>query len=410
MKRIGPMNKQIRRVRRTVVLVPLLLAACGQPSQTQTGGQAPPPPPQVTVAKPLSKVVTEDREFVGRFVAVDAVEIRARVSGYLDKVAFRDGQMIEKGDLLFSIDPRPFETTLAQAKAQFEQARANLAFAQSNLERGERLKRGTDISEQTYDQRIQAERVAMASLSAQEAVVQQAELDLQYTQLKAPVAGRIGDRRVSIGNLVTGGNGSSTTLLATIQSVDPIRFEFTLDETSYLQFVRLHGEHAISDLDVPVKLKLIGDETYRHAGRLDFVDNTISPTNGVIRFRAEFPNPNGTLTPGMFGRIKMQLGEPAEALLVPDTAIASEQVNKLVMTVVNKDGKSIVTPKPVTLGPLFDGLRVVRSGLDKSDVVIISGLMRARPGTPVTPKEGTIATASHAPDTPGTTPAGGQRQ
>ena len=177
-----------------------------------------------------------------------------------------------------------------------------------------------------------------------------------------------------------------------------------------MQFVRLHGEHAISDLDVPVKLKLIGDETYRHAGRLDFVDNTISPTNGVIRFRAEFPNPNGTLTPGMFGRIKMQLGEPAEALLVPDTAIASEQVNKLVMTVVNKDGKSIVTPKPVTLGPLFDGLRVVRSGLDKSDVVIISGLMRARPGTPVTPKEGTIATASHAPDTPGTTPAGGQRQ
>lgn len=384
------------RLRRAAFIAPLafLLAACSQAASQGQSSKA--PPPQVTVAKPVSRTVAEHKEFVGRFVAVDAVEIRARVSGYLDKIAFRDGQRVKKGDLLFTIDQRPFETILTQAKAQLEQARANLAFAQSNLERGQRLKRGTDITEQTYDQRVQAERVAKAAVLAQEAAVKQAELDLQFTQLTAPVAGRIGDRRVSPGNLVTGGNGSSTTLLATIQSIDPIRFEFTLDEASYLEFVRTHGEHAISDLKVPVRLKLIGEDTFRHEGQLDFIDNAINTSNGVIRFRAELANPNGTLTPGMFGRVRMQMAAPAEVLMVPDEAIGSQLANKVVMTVVTKDGKSVAEPKYVKLGPVIDGLRVVRSGLDKTDVVIISGLMRARPGAPVTPKEGTIATAENS--------------
>lgn len=386
----------------------LLMAGCGQTNSANPTAQTP-PPPQVTVAKPVSKMVADEREFVGRFVAVNAVEIRARVSGYLETIEFRDGQRVEKGDLLFKIDPRPFETALAQAKAQLEQMRANLTFAQSNLERGQRLKRGTDITEQTFDQRVQAESVAKASLLAQEAAVKQAELDLQFTQLRAPVAGRIGDRRVAPGNLVTGGNTSSTTLLATIQSTDPIRFEFTLDEASYLEFLRTYGERAISELNVPVKLKLIGEDGFLHEGRLDFVDNALSTSSGIIRFRAEFANGKGILTPGMFGRVKIQLGPPAEALLVPDEAIGSEQANKLVMTVVAKEDKQIATPKYVTLGPLVDGLRVVRSGLDKADLVIISGLMRARPGAPVTPKEGTIATVAN--DTKGAGASGNaQRQ
>lgn len=393
----------VRRIRCALIVAPILvlIAACDQSASVPTAKQAP-PPPQVTVAKPVSRVVAETQEFVGRFVAVDAVEIRARVSGYLDKVAFRDGQRVEKGDLLFTIDQRPFETALAQAKAQVEQARANLEFAQSNLERGQRLKRGTDITEQTYDERVQAERVAKASLVVQETAVKQAELDLQFTELKAPVAGRIGDRRVAPGNLVTGGNGSSTTLLATIQSIDPIRFEFTLDEASYLEFRRTHGEIAVSDANIPVRLKLIGEDTFDHEGRLDFIDNALSTSNGVIRFRAEFPNPTGIFTPGMFGRVRMQMGAPAETLLVPDEAIGSEQANKLVMTVVTKDGKSIAIPRYVTLGPVVDGLRVVRSGLDKSDIVIISGLMRARPNAPVTPKEGSIATAVNGANVVGT--------
>lgn len=373
----------------------LLVAGCQQPSQQAAKAQQP-PPPQVTVSQPVSKVVAEETEVVGRFVAVDSVEVRARVSGYLEKVEFRDGQMVDKGNLLFTIDQRPFEATLAQAKAQLEQSKANLSFAEGNLERGENLRRGTVISEQGLDQRIQAERVARSAVKAQEAAVLQAELDLRYTELRAPVKGRIGDRRVSPGNLVTGGSGGSTTLLATIQSVDPIRFEFTLDEGTYLEFLKLHGEKALNDPSVPVRLKLISDNGFDRTGRVDFIDNSLSRTAGVIRMRAEFPNPDGLLTPGMFGRIRLDLAPPAEALLVPDEAVGTEQASKFVLVV---DDKKIAKPKYVTLGPLVDGLRVVK-GVDRSDWVIIKGLMRARPGSPVTPTEGSLKTAANDPPPP----------
>ncbi len=209
-----------------VPLVALALAGCNQPeSQSQS---APPPAPQVTVAYPVKKLVADEAEFVGRFVAVDAVEVRARVSGYLDAIHFKDGQMVKKGDLLFTIDRRPFENALDQAQANLEQAKANLAFADSDLARGRSLVRGTTITEQTFDQRVQSKRVAEANVKAQDAAVRQAALDLEFTELRAPVAGRIGDRRVSTGDLVTGGTGGNTTLLATIRSTDPIRFEFTM--------------------------------------------------------------------------------------------------------------------------------------------------------------------------------------
>src|SRR6185295_8324169 len=216
------------------------LAGCDQ-SQTKAAGGSP-PPPQVTVAKPAKRLVADRDEYVGRFVAVDAIEVRARVSGYLDAVHFQDGQLIKKGDLLFTIDRRPFEATLAQAQASLAQARANLAYAESDLERGQSLVRGSTITQQTFDQRVQAKRVAEASVAAQEAAVRQSTLDLEFTELRAPVSGRIGDRRVSTGNLVTGGTTGTTTLLATITSVDPIRFEFTMDETSYLHYIRMAGD------------------------------------------------------------------------------------------------------------------------------------------------------------------------
>lgn len=367
-----------------------LAAGCGQ-SQTQAQNAAP-PPPQVTVSKPLKKLVAEHDEYVGRFIAFDYVEVRARVSGYLQTIHFTDGQLVKKDDPLFTIDPRPFQASLDQATAAVEQAKANLAFAESDLARGESLRTGTTITQQALDQRLQAKRVATAAVSAQEAAVRQAQLDLQFTELKAPISGRIGDRRVSIGNLVTGG-AAGTTLLATIASVDPIRFEFTMDEASYLRYVRLAteaGAHSANrGITLPVRLKLIDEDKFTRDGKIDFVDNAIDRSSGTIRGRAEFENADGRLTPGMFGRVQITVAAPAEALLLPDAAIGTEQVRKFVY-VVGDD--NVATPKYVTLGQLSDGLRVVKSGVRAGDLVIVNGLMRVRPGAKVTPQQATADT------------------
>jgi RND family efflux transporter MFP subunit len=365
------------------LLATLGLSAC-EPAQPRAAA-GPPPPPQVTVAKPTKRLLAEHDEYVGRFVPVDAVEVRARVSGYLDAVHFQDGQIVQKGDPLFSIDRRPFEATLAQTQANLAQARATLAFAESELERGQSLVRGNTISQQTFDQRTQAKRVAEASVAAQEAAVRQAMLDLQFTELHAPISGRIGDRRVTPGNLVTGGTSGTTTLLASITSIDPIRFEFTMDETSYLRYVRLaKGGEGSPGVGVPVNLKLIDETTFSHVGKTDFVDNAIDRSSGTIRGRAEFPNPDGMFTPGMFARIQVPAGPPKETLLVPDVAIGTEQVRKFVYVV---DAENVARPKYVNLGPAIDGLRVVTDGLDPADRVIVNGLMRVRPGIKVAPQE-----------------------
>jgi RND family efflux transporter MFP subunit len=370
------------------------LAAC---SEDKSNAQAvAPPPPQVTVAKPVKKLVSDFDEYVGRFVAVDFVEVRARVSGYLDSIHFTDGQMVKAGDPLFTIDRRPFQAALDQSKAAVVQAQANLAFAESDLKRGEGLVRGSTITQQTFDQRTQAKRVAEANVTAQEAATRQADLDLQFTELTAPISGRIGDRRVSIGNLVTGGTAGSTTLLATIVSVDPIRFEFTMDEASYLRYVRAataaQADSVDRGLKLPAKLKLLDEDRFVHEGRIDFVDNVIDRSSGTIRGRAEFANPDGKLTPGMFGRIQIATSPPAQALLVPDTAIGTEQVRKFVYAV---GSDNIATPKYVTLGQVVDGLRVITAGLNADDSVIVNGLMRVRPGAKVSPQKSSAeATAS----------------
>jgi RND family efflux transporter MFP subunit len=301
------------------------LAGCGE---TQSKPQPVPAPPQVTIAKPVSKPVAEQDEFVGRFVAVESVEVRARVSGYLQGIHFQDGQLVKKGDLLFTIDRRPFQATLAQAEASLAQARANLAFAESDLARAQGVAVGSVITQQTFDQRVQAKRTAQATVAAQDAVVEQASLDLEFTELRAPVSGRIGDRRVSVGNLVTGGTPGNTSLLATIESIDPIRFEFTLDETSYLRYGRIatdDAEAANRGLNVPIKLKLIDEAAFAHEGRLDFVDNRIDRSSGTIRARAVLANPNARFTPGLFARVQVAAAPPSETLLVPEAAIGAEQ-------------------------------------------------------------------------------------
>jgi len=359
------------------------LAGC-EPAQPRAAA-GPPASPQVTVAKPTRRLIADYDEYVGRFVPVDSVEVRARVSGYLDAVHFQDGQIVKTGDPLFTIDRRPFEATLAQTQANLAQARATLAFATNELERGQSLVRGNTISQQTFDQRTQAKRVAEASVAAQEAAVRQAMLDLEFTELHAPISGRIGDRRVTPGNLVTGGTSGTTTLLATITSIDPIRFEYTMDEASYLRYVRLaKGSDGSPGVGVPVNIKLIDEPTFSHAGKTDFVDNAIDRASGTIRGRAEFPNPEGMFTPGMFARIQVPAGPPKETLLVPDVAIGTEQVRKFVFVI---DAENVARPKYVTLGQVTDGLRVVTSGLDPDDRVIVNGLMRVRPGIKVTPQE-----------------------
>ena len=365
--------------------VPLSLAltACGDSQQKAFT----PPPPAVTVAKPVQRAVIDHDEYVGRFVAVNSVEIRARVSGYLEEVHFRDGQLVKQGDLLFTIDQRPFRNALDQARANLDLAKSNLAFTEADLTRGQQLVRDRTITEQTFEQRSQANRNAKASVAANEAAVRQAELDLQFTELRAPVDGRIGDRRVSPGNLVTGGITGTTTLLATIVSIDPIRFEFTFDEASYLRYERLAKggkEMTAREGGVTVALKLIDEPDFAHRGFLDFVDNVIDRNSGTIRGRAVFTNAGAMFTPGMFARVRVPGSLTYNALLVPDVAIGTEQIRKFVLVV---DGENVARAKYVTLGQVVDGLRVIKEGLDPNDRVIVNGLMRARPGAKVTPRE-----------------------
>jgi RND family efflux transporter MFP subunit len=373
----------------------LLFAGCSEGARKQT---AAPPPPAVTVASPAKRTVVDQDEYVGRFVAIDSVEIRARVSGYLDRIDFTDGQMVKQGDLLFTIDKRPFATTLDQARANLAQARANLAFAETDLQRGAALVKERTITEQTFDQRTQAKRVAEASVQAQEAAVRQASLDLEFTELRAPVAGRIGDRRVSPGNLVTGGTSGSTTLLATVVSMDPIWFEFTFDEASYLRYERLAkggSEMTSRNASVAVALKLLDEPDFLHQGRMNFVDNAIDRSSGTIRGRAVFANPDGVFTPGMFARVQVPGSPSYAALLVPDAAIGTEQARKYVLVV---DSDNIVRIKYVTLGQVSDSLRVIKSGIDENDRVVVNGLMRARPNQKVAPQqEGVPAAAPGGP-------------
>src|SRR3982075_2430850 len=377
-----------------IIAIAPALAACEQ-SQSRPQAVAP-PPPQVTIAKPISKMLADQDEYVGRFVAVESIEVRARVAGYLEAIHFRDGQIVKAGDLLFTIDRRPFQIALAQVQASLAQAKATLAFAESDLARAQGLTVGTVITQQTFDQRTQAKRGAEASVASQQAAEHQAALDLEFTELRAPVSGRIGDRRVSIGNLVTGGTSGNTSLLATIESIDPIRFEFTLDEASYLRYGHFTDDGAGAPnrgLTLPVKLKLLDESTFSHEGKMDFVDNAIDRSSSTIRARAVFANPDGRFTPGMFARVRMAAAPPRNELLVPDTAIGVEQVRKFVLVV---DAENVARPKYVTLGPVVDGLRVITQGLTPDDNVIINGLMRARPGAKVTPQRPSTASASTA--------------
>lgn len=390
------------RVRSIAAFLPFLLlpllAACGDGgvAVAQQGPQGPPP---VTVAQPLAREIIDWDEYSGRFEAAQTVEVRPRVSGYLESAHFADGQFVRRGQVLFSIDPRPFLATLAKARADEERARSDLALARTELERIAPLLKRSFVTRREYDSRAAAVASNEAAVGAAQAAVRAAALDVEFAQVRAPISGRVSDARVDRGNLVTGGEMGEATLLTTIVSTNPIHFAFEGSESVYLKYQRQdrEGSRRSSRFAAnPVEIRLQDDPAYAIRGRMDFVDNALDTGSGTIRGRAVVQNPDGFLTPGMFGRLRLLGSGAYTALLLPEGAITTDQTRKLAMTVA-RDGT--VVPKPIEVGPMVDGLRIVRSGLDPADRVIIAGLQRARPGAKVAPKPGRIV-----PPAPGQAP------
>ena len=380
----------------TMVLAGLIglsaLAVWSSPAMAQG---AAPPPPKVTVAEPLKQRVTDWDEYTGRFEAVQQVEIRARVSGNLDAIHFKDGQEVKVGDLLFTIDPRPYEIAVASAKADVARNKAQVVLTQADVDRAEPLLKTKILTERDFDQRKANLDSAVASQQASEAALKNADLNLEWTQVRAPIAGRVSDKRLDIGNLIAGGQANST-LLTTIVTISPINFVFEASEADYLRYSRLASKASRSssrDVSNPVDVKLADEKDWTHHGKMNFVDNQLNARAGTIRGRAIFENKDQFLTAGTFGRMRLYGGEH-DAILVPDGAIVSDQASKSVL-VVGAENK--VAAKAVTLGQMVGGLRVIDSGLKAEDKVIINGLANpaVRPGSVVDPQSGEIKQASN---------------
>jgi len=364
-----------------VTLASLAAYGCapGKPGKTEQ-------PPAVTVAHPLSRTVVDWDDYLGQFEAVNSVDVRPRVSGYLQSVEFKDGEVVRKGQVLFVIDPRPYQAALDLAKGQRAHAEAALSNAQSEAARGEQLLAARAISQQAYDTLVASERQAAADLVAAQALVRINELNLDFTRVTAPLSGRVSDRRVAPGNLVA----ADTTVLTNIVDLNPIRFAFTGSEALYLKYQRANSAGARGSsrsTPNPVEIRLQDETAYRWKGRMDFVDNAIDPGSGAIRGRAVVENPDFFLTPGMFGHMRLLGSGPYRAILVPDQAVVTDQTRQAVY-VVAPDGA--VSERMVEVGPIAEGLRVIRSGLSVGDVVIIDGVQRARPGQKVTTRPGAI--------------------
>src|SRR6266481_505078 len=354
------------------------------------GGQAaavPMPPATVTVSTPLLREVDTRIGFLGQFSPVDRVELRAQVGGTLTELHFKDGQIVHKGDLLFVIDPRPYEIRLEQANAQFQTASATLALANKQLERSARLNRVAVESDEHLDESTQSQRAAAAAVKAAEAAIHAAQLNIEFTHIVAPFSGRVSQRHVSIGSLITGGPGATTaTELTTIVSLDPIYLDFDLSEADYAAYQ--HSAAARPSGANAVQVSLDGERPWSRTGDLDFLDNEIDRSSGTLHARATLANPDLAIAPGAFARVRVPLSAPATELLVPDAAIGTDQAGKLVM-VVQDDG--VVVPKPVETGPLEDhAMRVITHGLLPTDRVVVQGLMRVRPGMKVEPHLTTV--------------------
>jgi multidrug efflux system membrane fusion protein len=382
-------DKRMKLWQRTgLVVVPLALVAGGLSlANRDAPAAAAPPPPTVTVAQPLVRAINEWDDYVGRFEASRSVEVRPRVSGAVVGIHFTDGAVVQKGQLLFTIDPRPFAASLAEARAGLASAQSELALAQSDLGRAQRLVAVEAVSKSDVD-RLQARvRAGQAAVAAAQARVRSRALDMEFTRVRAPIAGRISDRKVDEGALVAAGEGPGGSLLTSINALDPIHFSFDGSEALFLKTKRAQAGGAKA---APVEIRLQDEGEYRWKGQLDFTDNGLDPRSGTIRGRAVLRNPGLFLTPGMFGNMRLAAGGTVQALMVPDAAVVTDQARKIVM-VVGPDGT--VQPRPVETGPVVGGLRVIRSGLGQQDRVVIAGAMTAPPGAKVQVKPGRIAPA-----------------
>lgn len=368
-----------------------MLLAIGLLTWTGCGGKTPaavkPQVPAVTVAKPESRVIVDYVEFPGQTAAVGEVEVRARVGGYIVKIHFVDGQEVKQGDLLFEIDPRPYQLALNRAKGELARVRALAEKAKADLARAERLRPSGAVSEDDYEQNVANLKVHQASIETAQAALDEAELNLEFTRVTSPIDGRVSRRLVTEGNLVQAGSGQST-VLTTVTTIDPVYVYFNIEEPTLLKFERLGwraGDETllsrIKELNVPVEIGLADEEGFPHAGQLDFVDNKVDPDTGTIHARGRFDQAK-YLTPGMFVRVRLPIGPPHSALLVSERAIGSDQRQKFLLTV-NKS--NVVQYRQVELGSLRDGQRVIESGLKADDWVIVQGLQRVRPGLTVSP-------------------------
>jgi multidrug efflux system membrane fusion protein len=365
-----------------LVLLAGILSGCGESKPPQAAAAAPP----VTVAQPVKRTVTDWDEFTGRFDAVEQVQIRARVGGFITAVEFRDGAFVSAGDLLYLIDARPFEAVAIQADGQLSDARAKVELAKRDLDRALTLQQSQNVAENIVDQRRQALQAARAAEMQAEGLLKAAQLNIEFTHVTAPIGGRVSRHLVSVGNLVQGSENGST-LLTSIVSLDPIYIYFDIDEATYLKYNRLWSEGkrpSSRDTPNPVEVTLTGETKPSHNGAVNFLDNQLDVSTGTLRGRAVIPNKDLSVLPGQFGRVRLIASAPYEALLVPDGAIATDQARKIVFVV--KDDNT-VEAKPVILGPLDEGLRVVRDGLKPEDRVVVDGLQRARVGAKVTPHD-----------------------
>jgi RND family efflux transporter MFP subunit len=363
-----------------------ILAGCGE--ERNQSENAAPPPPAVTVASPLVQELIEWDEFTGRFEAVEDVVVRARVTGYVQEIHFTDGQMVEAGQLLFTIDPRTYEADFAAARAQLNAAEAARRLATDELARVEGLTAGRTITESAIDQARQAKQSADAEVEAARAQLARARLDVEFTEVLSPLTGRVSDSRVDVGDLVIG--DANPTELTRVVTLDPVYFTFELSERDYLgyQRSRLTGDMATArDGTVLVDVQLSDEDDWGRPGAIDFVDNVVNEQTGTIRLRAVVANTDGVITPGLFGRLRLPGSPPYPAILVPDSIIVSDQAQKIVYVVGPDD---VVEARPIRPGPRELGLRIVREGLTGEERLVISGIQRAFPGRPVTPEPGEI--------------------
>src|SRR6266700_5311300 len=363
-----------------------LNAGCSSSAQPKA-----PTPAEVSVAEVVCKQIGDSDEFTGRLEAVNAVEVRPRVSGYLQSVNFKEGAIVRHGDLLFQIDPRPFQAEVDRLKGDLSQAKAQRSRAQSDFERAERLHNNDGMSAEEYDRRAAVRNEAEARIASTEAALRGAELNLEFTRVTAQITGRVGRAEITEGNLVEGGAGQIRPL-TTLVSLDPIYVYFDVDEQTYLKYAHVTQTHGTSSHEMrgSALLGLADEDGFTHACQVSFVDNQVSSSTGTIRLRATFANKNLALTPGLFARIKLQGGGSQNGCLARDEAVVTD-LNQKYVFVLGKN--NTLTYRPVKLGPMTEGLRVVRDGLHEGDVIVVSGLQRVRPGTAVTPRRVSMTTS-----------------